>query len=105
VRPYEEAVEPAGWRDGTDPTGWAEAGNDLDPFPPALDVEARPAGGAWTDPRLIGARPVQEAEPADPVEAYRADLAAADGDPEAGWAALHGSDDPAIRALAARWHG
>jgi hypothetical protein len=107
VRPYEEAAEPAGWLDGTDPAGWADAGGEPDPFPPALDAPADPAGpdGRWTDPALVGTGPVPAIDPADDPEAYRADLAAADGDPAAGWDTLLASADPAVRALAARWHG
>jgi hypothetical protein len=103
VRPYEEAAEPAGWLDGTDPAGWADTGGEPDPFPPAFDPGVRPAG-AWTDPELIGAGPAVAIDPADDPQAYRADLAAAAGDPDADWAALLASADPAVRALAARWH-
>jgi hypothetical protein len=103
MRPYEEAAEPAGWLDGTDPAGWADAGGEPDPFPPALDGPSAPDGG-WTDPTLVGAGPVAAIEPADDPEAFRADLATADGDPGADWADLLASTDPAVRALAARWN-
>lgn len=62
-------------------------------------------GGPWVDPQLLGgtdhwtAGPDQEA-PA----ALLPDLAAADGDPDAGWDALRDPDDPAVRALAQHWN-
>jgi hypothetical protein len=95
---------PADWLDGTDPAGWADTAAEADPFPPVLELAVQPAGGGpWTDPGLLG-DPAPGSPPADPPEALRADLAVADGDPDADWAALHDSDDPAVRALAARWH-
>jgi hypothetical protein len=101
------AAEPADWLDGTDPTGWADVGGEPDPFPPALELGVRPADGrSWIDPDLLGDPTAELAgdPPADPPDALRADLAALDGDPDAGWDALHESADPAVRALAARWH-
>lgn len=95
---------PSDWLDGTDPAGWADTAAEPDPFPPALRLDLQPAGGGpWADPGLLGDR-APDAPAADPPEALRADLAAADGDPDADWAALHDSEDPAVRALAARWH-
>lgn len=94
----------AGDLDGTDPAGWVTAGES---FPPAIEVDVAPAdGGPWVDPELLGAddpAPFGVPLPGDPEPALLADLAAADGDPEAGWAAVRGSDDPAVRALAAHW--
>jgi hypothetical protein len=95
--------EPAAWLDGTDPAGWADTTGDTDPFPPPVQLDVVPADGRWTDPDLLGR--AAGGDPAtDPAEALRADLAAAVGDPEADWAALRDSDDPAVRALAMRWH-
>jgi hypothetical protein len=117
------AADPAGWDqhdafgpadpesgpDDTDPAGWTAAAG-ADPFPPVLDVDVEPAdGGPWTDPDLLGgpdrwtAGPDHEA-PADPPAALLPDLAAADGDPDAGWDALRDSDDPAVRALTRHWN-
>lgn len=102
------AEPPADW---SDPVGWTDdpqpyaAGGD-DPFPPALEVGVSPAdGGPWADPDLLGAdTTLPPPEPAgDAPAALRADLAAADGEPGADWAALRGSDDPAVRTLAAFW--
>jgi hypothetical protein len=78
-------------------------------------MDVSPAdGGPWTDPELIGGDPADlsadlsadfSAGPdVDPPAALLPDLAAADGDPSAGWATLHDSDDPAVRALARHWH-
>lgn len=94
---------PAGWRNGTDPAGWADADGAPDPFPPLLHPRVRPADGSWSDPGLLG--PVEDGvDPTtDPPDALLTDLAAAAGDPEADWTALHASDDPAVRALALRW--
>lgn len=91
--------------DGTDPASWTD-GTEPDPFPPALDLDVTPAdGGPWTDPDLIGGTDDWSAAPLDPPSALLPDLAAADGDPTAGWQSLHDSDDPAVRALATHWHG
>jgi hypothetical protein len=94
-----------------DPAGWADPAGDADPFPPPVQLDVGPADGDWTDPDLLGtAASVDPASDpasdpaADSAEALRADLAVAAGDPEAGWAALLDSDDPAVRALAKRWH-
>jgi hypothetical protein len=98
--------------DGTDPAGWT-AGAGSDPFPPALDLDVQPAdGGPWVDPALLGgpdrwtagAPGPDLAGPADPPAALLPDLAAADGDPDAGWETLRDSADPAVRALAVHWH-
>lgn len=102
AEPPADWSEPAGWTD--DPQPYAAGGDD--PFPPALEVGVSPAdGGPWADPDLLGADstlpPPDEA--ADPPAALRSDLAAADGEPGADWAALRGSDDPAIRTLATLW--
>jgi hypothetical protein len=118
-RPAAAAAKPAGWLNGTDPAGWADTAGETDPFPPVLELDVEPAdGGPWADASLLGdgdtpgsadrttdrtADPGTD-PPTDPPEALRADLAAAHGDPQAGWVALHASDDPAVRALAARWH-
>ncbi len=106
------AEPPADWTTDGEPARWSDqpeapyaAGGD-DPFPPALDVGVTPAdGGPWADPELLGAdTPLPPPDPAgDPPAALRADLAAADGEPGADWAALRGSDDPAVRTLAAFW--
>lgn len=97
--------DPADLPDSTDPAAWTD-GADADPFPPALDLDVTPAdGGPWTDPELIGGTADWSADPTDPPAALRSDLAAADGDPDAGWAALQDSDDPAVRALATHWQG
>jgi hypothetical protein len=94
---------PAGWRNGTDPAGWADVDGASDPFPPPLHLHVRPADGSWFDAALLG--PVEDglAETTDPPDALLADLAAAAGDPDADWVTLHESDDPAVRALALRW--
>jgi hypothetical protein len=94
----------AAWRDGTDPTGWADAAGSTEPFPPPLGLHIRPADGSWADPGLLG--PAEDApdHAADPPDALLADLAAAEGDPAADWRTLRESDDPAVRALALRWH-
>jgi hypothetical protein len=101
------------WPDWTDPARWSEAGVESDPFPPALEIDVSPAdGGPWVDPRLLGGADERAADlsvpdpvpPTDPPAALLSDLAAADGEPDAGWDEVHGSDDPAVRALAARWH-
>jgi hypothetical protein len=91
---------------GTDPAGWADGG-DPDPFPPSLELDVTPAdGGPWTDPDLLGAGPADwAAAPADPPSALLPDLATADADPDATWADLQDSDDPAVRALAQHWSG
>lgn len=105
-------AETAGWSgDGTDAAGW-DTGDRAEVFPPALEVDVVPVdGGPWVDPDLLGADPPDPdgwtadlIPPTDPPPALLADLAAADGDPAAGWQALLGSDDPAVRALAAHWH-
>lgn len=97
--------------DGTDPAGWTDAG--ADPFPPTLDVKVQPGdGGPWVDPDLLGGpdywtadQPAPDlAAPVDPPSALLPDLAAADGDPDAGWDALRDSDDPAVRALTRHWN-
>lgn len=108
------AEHPTGDRpDRTDPAGWSDAGAESDPFPPALEVDVLPAdGGPWVDPDLLGRPDDWTADPSgpdlvpptDPPAALLSDLAAADGDPAAGWDELHASDDPAVRALAAHWH-
>ena len=94
---------PAAWLDGTDPAGWADTAGTTDPFPAPLERDVQAGDGAWVDPDLLG--PVEDAVdlPADPPEALLADLAAAEGDPDADWTTLHESDDPAVRALALRW--
>jgi hypothetical protein len=96
--------------DGTDPAGWS-AGAGSDPFPPTLDLDVRPAdGGPWVDPALLGgarhwtADAVEPVAPTDPPAALLPDLAAADGDPDAGWDTLRDSDDPAVRALTRHWN-
>ena len=97
--------EPATWLDGTDPAGWADTAAATDPFPPPLDLDVRTPDGGWVDPDLLG-RTVDDGDDGDgtdPPEALRADLAAADGDPDADWATLRESDDPAVRALARYW--
>jgi hypothetical protein len=97
---------PADW---SDPAGWTDQPHEAggpDPFPPALAVDVSPTdGGPWADPDLLGAgTPLAPPDPpGDSPAALRADLAAADGDPGADWAALRGSDDPAVRTLAAFW--
>lgn len=93
--------------DGTDPAGWtADAG--ADPFPPALDVDVRPGdGGRWVDPDLLGGPGHRSPPRVDPPAALLPDLpdlAAADGDPPAGWDALRDTDDPAVRALTLHWN-
>ncbi|HEY6745693.1 MAG TPA: hypothetical protein VI357_08230 [Mycobacteriales bacterium] len=99
--------DPAGPADGTDPAGWTVA---ADPFPPALDLDVQPGdAGPWADPALLGdpdhgTGVAEPAPPADPPAALLPDLAAADGDPDAGWDTLRDSDDPAVRALALRWN-
>lgn len=95
--------------DGTDVVGWTDTAG-ADPFPPALDVDVQPGdGGPWVDPDLLGgpdswSTGADPAPPADPPAALLPDLAAADGDPDAGWDTLRDSDDPAIRALALHWN-
>ena len=99
------SAEPAAWLDGTDPAGWADTVGATDPFPPGIDLGVRPPDGRWADPNLLGGAADAADDPStDPPEALRADLAAADGDPTADWATLRQSDDPAVRALALRWH-
>ncbi|HST65823.1 MAG TPA: hypothetical protein VLM05_11600 [Mycobacteriales bacterium] len=100
----------AGTDDGTDPAGWTEAAG-TDPFPAALDLDVAPGdGGPWVDPGLLGgpdhwtADTAEVAVPVDPPAALLPDLAAADGDPDAGWDTLRDSDDPAVRALARHWN-
>jgi hypothetical protein len=97
---------------GTDPAAWTAAA-DADPFPAALDVDVQPEdGGPWVDPDLLGGPDHWTADtagpelvtPVDPPAALLPDLAAADGDPDAGWDALRDSDDPAVRALAQHWN-
>lgn len=102
-------LDPGDLADDTDPAGWtADAG--ADPFPPALDVDVLPGdGGPWVDPDLLGAPDHwtgagPEPAPVDPPAALLPDLAAADGDPDAGWDALRDSDDPAVRALTLHWN-
>jgi hypothetical protein len=97
------SAEPAAWLDGTDPAGWADTAGASDPFPPPIDLGVRPRDGRWVDPDLLGPAADAGDPPIDPADALLADLAAADGDPGAGWATLHRSDDPAVRALAVRW--
>ena len=94
----------AAWRDGTDPAGWADTADATDLFPSPLGLHIRPADGSWVDPGLLG--PVEDGldHAIDPPDALLADLAAADGDPAADWTTLQKSDDPAVRALARRWH-
>lgn len=94
---------PAAWLDGTDPAGWADTAGGTDPFPPPVDSDLRPADGPWADPRLLGHLREAGEHPTDPPHALLSDLAAAGGDPDADWATLHESDDPAVRALALRW--
>jgi hypothetical protein len=94
---------PAAWLDGTDPAGWADTAGMIDPFPPPLGSAARPVDGPWTDARLLARAENAGERRIDPPEALLADLAAADGDPEADWTTLSKSDDPAVRALALRW--
>jgi hypothetical protein len=96
-------AEPAAWLDGTDPAGWADTAGAIEPFPPpvALDV---PHDGPWVDPDLLGGTADADGPPADPPETLRADLAAANGDPDADWPTLHDCNDPAVRSLALRWH-
>lgn len=92
--------------DGTDPAGWADSAG-ADPFPPALDVDVQPGdGGPWVDPDLLGTPEHWAAAGPDPEPpaALLPDLAAADGDPDAGWDTLRDSDDPAVRALAQHWN-
>jgi hypothetical protein len=93
--------------DGTDPVSWADAAG-ADPFPPALDVDVQPDdGGPWVDPGLLGGPDHWTADPGAPVDppaALLPDLAAADGDPDAGWDTLRDSDDPAVRALTRLWN-
>jgi hypothetical protein len=104
--------DPGDWIDGTDPAYWSDADVTGDPFPPALDLDVHPAdGGPWVDPALLGGRDAVAGDPsgtelvspADPPEALRSDLAAADGNPDADWDTLRDSDDPAVRALANHW--
>jgi hypothetical protein len=97
-------AEPAAWLDGTDPAGWADTAAASDPFPPPLDLHVRPADGPWIDPDLLGRTEDADDQPADPPDALLADLAAAEGGLAADWTTLHESDDPAVRALALRWH-
>lgn len=104
---WEPDGDPGDGVDGTDPAGWTDTA--ADPFPPALDVDVQPGdGGPWVDPDLIGGpewtADAEPAPPADPPAALLPDLAAADGDPDAGWDALRDSDDPAVRALAVHWN-
>jgi hypothetical protein len=101
--------DPGDPSDGTDPAGWT-ADAAADPFPPALDVDIEPGdGGPWVDPDLLGG-PERwtgsgpELAAVDPPAALLPDLAAADGDPDAGWDALRDSDDPAVRALTLHWN-
>jgi len=94
---------PAGWQDGTDPAGWADTAGATDPFPPPLDLDVPAADGPWVDAGLLGRVEDAAEQPTDPPDMLLADLAAADGDPEADWATLHESDDPAVRALSLRW--
>ena len=75
----------------------------IDLFPPPLDLDVRPADGPWVDPDLLGLVEDGVDRHTDPPDALLADLAAAEGDPVADWTTLHGSDDPAVRALALRW--
>jgi hypothetical protein len=95
---------PAAWLDGTDPAGWADAAVATDPFPPPLDLDVRPVDGLWVDAGLLGRVEDAGRQHTDPPDALLADLAAAAGDPAADWATLRDSDDPAVRALALRWH-
>jgi hypothetical protein len=101
--PETDQRAPSAWLDGTDPAGWADTAGMTDPFPPPLDSDARPADGPWTDARLLARREEVGDHRTDPPEALLADLASAEGDPDAGWATLSESDDPAVRALALRW--
>ena len=94
---------PAGWQDGTDPAGWADTAGATDPFPPPLDLDVPAADGPSVDAGLLGRVEDAAEQLTDPPDMLLADLAAADGDPEADWATLHGSDDPAVRALSLRW--
>jgi len=97
------SAEPAAWLDGTDPAGWADTAGAIEPFPPPLDLDVGRPDGPWVDPDLVGGAEA-DGPPTDPPEALRADLAVADGDPDADWPTLLDSDDPAVRALALRWH-
>lgn len=100
------AADPGDLSDGTDPAGWTDAAG-ADPFPPALDVDVQPGdGGPWVDPGLLGDPDQSTADPGpvDPPAALLPDLAAADGDPDAGWDTLRDSDDPAVRALTRLWN-
>jgi hypothetical protein len=97
---------PAAWMDGTDPVGWADTADVREPYPPPLDLDIRPADGPWIDAGLLGRADDADADgeqPLDPPDALLADLAAADGDPDADWTTLEDSDDPAVRALSLRW--
>lgn len=94
---------PAGWQDGTDPAGWADTAGATDPFPPPLDLDVPAADGPSVDAGLLGRVEDAAEQLTDPPDMLLADLAAADGDPEADWATLHESDDPAVRALSLRW--
>jgi hypothetical protein len=105
-------ADPGDRIDGTDPARWSDLDGTGDPFPPALDIDVHPAdGGPWVDPALLGDPAAVAGDPsgaglvppADPPEALLSDLAAADGNPDAGWEALQDSDDPAVRALATHW--
>ena len=92
--------------DGTDPADWST--DTPHPFPPALDILGQPGdGGPWVDADLLGGTDHGTDPGSGPVDAPAAllpDLAAADGDPDAGWDALRDSDDPAVRALAHHWN-
>lgn len=102
-------LDPGDQADGTDPASWTAAAG-ADPFPAALDMDVQPGdGGPWVDPDLLGgpdhwtADGLGPAGPADPPDALLPDLAAADGDPDAGWDTLRDTDDPAVRALTLHW--
>ena len=102
---WEPFLDPGDHVDGTDPAGWSDAGG-ADPFPPTLDVDVQPGyGGPWVDPQLLGGADQWAPGPdQDAPAALLPDLAAADGDPDAGWDALRDSDDPAVRALTHHWN-
>lgn len=90
------------------PVDVGEPGID-DAYPPHLDVAIEPADGrAWVDPELLGADLDHEplgggtyAPPAELLDSLRGPDPDAAATPS--WEALAGSEDPAIRALAARW--
>jgi hypothetical protein len=89
---------------GLDPDPSATDG-DLS-YPPPLDVDVVPTDGLdWVDPGLLGSE--TDAGPhfavAHPDELLASVHSADGGDGEPTWEAMHASDDPATRALAAFW--